>query len=122
MITLILSIFILLIGYFVYSKYIERVFGADGNRPTPAVTMTDGVDYIPMPWWRVFLIQFLNIAGRLDTWKTRQRTIVDSLDELEETLAERKHQSITVTPKGTQTYIVLREQTFKGRSGRSIKD
>ena len=63
MITLILSIFILLIGYFVYSKYIERVFGADENRPTPAITMTDGVDYIPMPWWRVFLIQFLNIAG-----------------------------------------------------------
>jgi carbon starvation protein CstA len=63
MITLILSIFILISGYFVYSKYIERVFGADGNRPTPAVTMTDGVDYMPMPWWRVFLIQFLNIAG-----------------------------------------------------------
>ena len=63
MITLILSIFILIIGYFVYSKYIERVFGADGNRPTPAVTMTDGVDYMPMPWWKVFLIQFLNIAG-----------------------------------------------------------
>src|SRR5690554_2905204 len=63
MITLVISIIVLLIGYFVYSKYIERVFGADGNRPTPAITMTDGVDYIPMPWWRIFLIQFLNIAG-----------------------------------------------------------
>jgi carbon starvation protein CstA len=63
MITLALSIFILFIGYFIYSKYVERVFGADGNRPTPAVTMTDGVDYMPLPWWRIFLIQFLNIAG-----------------------------------------------------------
>jgi carbon starvation protein CstA len=63
MVTLLISIIVLLIGYFVYSKYIERVFGADGNRPTPAITMTDGVDYLPMPWWRIFLIQFLNIAG-----------------------------------------------------------
>src|SRR6056297_1278870 len=63
MITLIISIVILITGYFLYSKYIERVFGADANRPTPAVTMTDNVDYMPMPWWRIFLIQFLNIAG-----------------------------------------------------------
>ncbi|MBW6460366.1 MAG: carbon starvation protein A [Bacteroidales bacterium] len=41
----------------------ERVFGADAGRVTPAVSMPDGVDYIPMPWWRIFLIQFLNIAG-----------------------------------------------------------
>ncbi|MFW6290532.1 MAG: carbon starvation CstA family protein, partial [Mariniphaga sp.] len=63
MITLALSILILIGGYQFYSRYIERVFGADKNRPTPAITMTDGVDYIPMPGWRVFLIQFLNIAG-----------------------------------------------------------
>jgi carbon starvation protein CstA len=63
MITFFLSIVVLIVGYVVYSKYIERVFGADGSRPTPAVTMTDGVDYLPMPWWKVFLIQFLNIAG-----------------------------------------------------------
>lgn len=36
---------------------------ADPNRPTPAVSMGDGVDFVPMPWWRVLLIQFLNIAG-----------------------------------------------------------
>lgn len=36
---------------------------ADPNRPTPAVSMSDGVDFVPMPWWRVLLIQFLNIAG-----------------------------------------------------------
>src|SRR5690554_6334423 len=63
MATLLISVLVLFAGYFFYSRYIERVFGADGNRPTPAVTMTDGVDYIPMPWWRIFLIQFLNIAG-----------------------------------------------------------
>jgi len=63
MVTLLISLVVLIAGYLFYSKYIERVFGADENRPTPAVTMTDGVDYMPMPWWRVFLIQFLNIAG-----------------------------------------------------------
>ena len=63
MVTLIVSLVILIAGYSIYSKYIERVFGADANRPTPAITMADGVDYIHMPWWKTFLIQFLNIAG-----------------------------------------------------------
>ena len=63
MITFFVSIIVLILGYILYSKYIERVFGADGSRPTPALTMTDDVDYLPMPWWKVFLIQFLNIAG-----------------------------------------------------------
>jgi carbon starvation protein CstA len=63
MITLIIALTILTGGYFVYSKYIEKVFGADASRITPAISMADGVDYIAMPWWRVFLIQFLNIAG-----------------------------------------------------------
>ena len=63
MITFFVSILVLVLGYMFYSKYLERVFGADSNRATPAITLTDGVDYIPMPWWRVFLIQFLNIAG-----------------------------------------------------------
>ena len=63
MISLIISFIILIAGYFVYSKYIEKVFGAEISRTTPAITMADGVDYVPMPWWRVFLIQFLNIAG-----------------------------------------------------------
>ena len=63
MITLAICIIVLLLGYFLYSMYIEKVFGADANRSTPAITMTDGVDYMPLPWWRVFLIQFLNIAG-----------------------------------------------------------
>ena len=63
MITFILCLAALLLGYCFYSRYMEKLAGVDHSRPTPAHTMTDGVDYIPMPWWRVFLIQFLNIAG-----------------------------------------------------------
>lgn len=63
MITFIISILILLLGYIFYSRFIERVENADPNRETPAFKMQDGVDYVPIPWWRAFLIQFLNIAG-----------------------------------------------------------
>ncbi len=63
MITFIISIIVLLLGYFFYSKIIERIQGIDETRETPAISMKDGVDYMPMPWWRIFLIQFLNIAG-----------------------------------------------------------
>jgi carbon starvation protein CstA len=50
-------------GYFVYSRVAEKVFGPDYGRPTPAQSMNDGVDYIKLPTWKVFLIQLLNIAG-----------------------------------------------------------
>ena len=63
MITFLISIAVLIAGYFVYGKFVENVFGADPQRATPAVTMADGVDYVPMKPWRIFLIQFLNIAG-----------------------------------------------------------
>lgn len=63
MITFIISIIALVAGYAFYSKYLERVIKADPERVTPATTLNDGVDYVPMSWWRVFLIQFLNIAG-----------------------------------------------------------
>jgi carbon starvation protein CstA len=63
MITLLISAITLFLGYAFYSSYLERVFGADGNRQTPAISMPDGVDYMPLPWWKAFLIQFLNIAG-----------------------------------------------------------
>lgn len=63
MITFIISLAILLIGYLFYSKLIERIAGIDPQRKTPVYTMNDGVDYMPLPWWRIFLIQFLNIAG-----------------------------------------------------------
>lgn len=63
MITFIISLAILLAGYIFYSKYLERIMEVDPDRPTPATSMSDGVDFVPMPWWRVLLIQFLNIAG-----------------------------------------------------------
>ena len=53
---------LLAVGYVFYGKLVERVFRPD-DRPTPAVAHPDGVDYIPMKNWRVFLIQLLNIAG-----------------------------------------------------------
>ncbi len=63
MYSFIISVIILVIGYVFYGKFVERVFGADPERPTPALTKTDGIDYVPLPAWRIFLIQFLNIAG-----------------------------------------------------------
>jgi len=63
MITFCISFVLLILGYFIYSRVVERVFGVDDDRPTPAVTMADGVDYVPMKPWKLFLIQFLNIAG-----------------------------------------------------------
>ena len=45
-----------------YGKFVEHVFGPTNHR-TPALTMTDGVDFIPLPLWKIFMIQFLNIAG-----------------------------------------------------------
>ncbi len=62
MITFCISLLALVLGYFLYGKFIERVFGPD-NRPTPAVSKADGVDFIVLPGWKVFMIQFLNIAG-----------------------------------------------------------
>ncbi len=63
MITFFIALAVLIIGYLIYGKIIDRLFGADPKRETPAVTMADGVDYVPMKPWRIFLIQFLNIAG-----------------------------------------------------------
>lgn len=53
----------LIAGYFIYGRFVERLFGPDSTRKTPALTKADGVDYIPMPTWKIFMIQFLNIAG-----------------------------------------------------------
>ncbi len=63
MITFFSGLSILILGYIFYSRFIERFAEVDGTRITPAFSMKDGVDYVPMPWWRIFLIQFLNIAG-----------------------------------------------------------
>lgn len=63
MISFIVSIVALVLGYVFYGKFVERIFGVDSKRPTPAVANPDGVDYVELPWWKAFLIQFLNIAG-----------------------------------------------------------
>lgn len=62
MITFTFALLLLIGGYFIYGRYVDRIFGPD-NRKTPALTMADGVDYIPLPTWKIFMIQFLNIAG-----------------------------------------------------------
>ena len=62
MITFTLCLLALIAGYFTYGRLMERVFGPD-DRKTPALTKADGVDYIPLPTWKIFMIQFLNIAG-----------------------------------------------------------
>lgn len=55
-------IILLIVGFFVYGKFVEKVFGPD-DRPTPALALEDGSDYVPMGTGRIFLIQLLNIAG-----------------------------------------------------------
>lgn len=63
MITFLLCLAALIVAYFTYGRYLERIAGVDPALPTPCERMADGVDYIRMPRWRVFLIQLLNIAG-----------------------------------------------------------
>ena len=62
MLTFVCAIVLLIGGYFLYGKLTEKIFRPD-DRPTPAVDHPDGVDYVPMKTWRIFLIQLLNIAG-----------------------------------------------------------
>ena len=62
MISFTLSLVALLAGYLLYGRFVERVFGPD-DRVTPAVAKADGLDYIVLPNWKIFMIQFLNIAG-----------------------------------------------------------
>lgn len=63
MLSFLSAVIILILGYVLYSRYVEKVVGVDPKRTTIAYTKNDGVDFIPMPTWKVFLIQFLNIAG-----------------------------------------------------------
>ena len=62
MITVICALIVLLIGYMLYGRLVERVFAPD-DRKTPAYTKEDGVDFVPMKTWKAFLVQLLNIAG-----------------------------------------------------------
>lgn len=63
MITFLISITVLIAGYFTYGKFLDKFFGADPARKTPAIEMADGVDYQVIKPWKIFIIQFLNIAG-----------------------------------------------------------
>ncbi len=63
MYSFLISIVALVLGYLLYGAFVERAFGPDPNRRTPAIEKADGVDYIVMPTWKVYMIQFLNIAG-----------------------------------------------------------
>lgn len=63
MISFFIAFALLIAGYFVYGKFISRLFGQNPAIPTPVQTMEDGVDYVKLPTWKIFLIQFLNIAG-----------------------------------------------------------
>lgn len=58
-----IALAVLVGGYFIYGIVVEKIIGINPSRTTPAYTMRDGIDYVPLPTWKVFLIQFLNIAG-----------------------------------------------------------
>nr|QIM10828.1 carbon starvation protein A [uncultured Muribaculaceae bacterium] len=58
-----IALIALVAGYFIYGSLVEKIFGSDRQRQTPAKSMADGIDYVELPTWKVFLIQFLNIAG-----------------------------------------------------------
>ena len=62
MVTFLGALATLIIGYMVYGAIVDRAFGRTGET-APAIRLEDGVDYIPLPTWKVFLIQLLNIAG-----------------------------------------------------------
>lgn len=63
MISFVIALLVLVVGYLTYGKFVSREFGADAQRQTPCYTDGDGIDFIPMPTWKVYMIQFLNIAG-----------------------------------------------------------
>ena len=63
MFSFLLSLVALILGYLIYGRVVERIFGIDPSRKTPALTRADGVDYVPLPAWQVYMVQFLNIAG-----------------------------------------------------------
>lgn len=63
MFSFLLCIIALIAGYAIYGAFVDKVFAPDPKRITPAVSKADGVDYVPLPTWKVFMIQFLNIAG-----------------------------------------------------------
>ena len=63
MITFLICLVLLIASYFTYGKYVEKTFGMDTSRAVPSDVQFDGIDYVPLPVWKTFLIQLLNIAG-----------------------------------------------------------
>lgn len=63
MLSFIASLILLIVGYFTYGYFVERVFRPDTQRVTPCYAHESGADYVPMPTWKVYTVQFLNIAG-----------------------------------------------------------
>lgn len=63
MTSFLISLSVLIGGYFIYGLFVDKILATDKNRPMPCDTMRDGIDYMPIPVWKAFLIQFLNIAG-----------------------------------------------------------
>ena len=62
MVSLIISFLVLILGYEIYSRFTEKIFSPD-DRLTPAITLKDGVDFVPLKKRKAFLIELLNIAG-----------------------------------------------------------
>ena len=62
MLSFIICFVILILGYLFYGKFVDGIFNPD-DRETPAVAINDGIDYVVMPQWKLFLVQLLNIAG-----------------------------------------------------------
>ena len=63
MITFFICLVALVASYFIYGAFIDRLLGIDPKADVPSKRLYDGVDYMPLPRWRIFLIQLLNIAG-----------------------------------------------------------
>ena len=63
MITFLVSLVILFLGYMIYGRIVEKIFVIQEDRVTPAIKLEDGVDFVPLPAWKIFMIQFLNISG-----------------------------------------------------------
>ena len=63
MTSFLIALAVLIVGYFIYGYIVDRIIATDAKQPMPAYTMRDNVDFVPMATWKVFLIQFLNIAG-----------------------------------------------------------
>ena len=77
MITFTISLIALVLGYLLYGRFVERIISPD-DRVTPAVSKTDGVDFIVLPNWKVFMIQFLNIAGTIILCDPHRAVVIGS--------------------------------------------